>query len=143
MPEAALFPDAVVRALVRALHDAAPREFAGLLGGRADGAACVVTAFVALPNRVGGADAFAVAPADFAAAEARLRAAGHAFIGFAHGHPGAPATPSHADAIAFWPRCLQAIVGPCGLGAALRCYWRDGATVREVAVRAAAGEAAA
>lgn len=142
MPAAALFPDAVARALLRALHDAAPREFIGLLGGRAEGEARVVTAFVALPNHAAGADAFAVAPADFAAAEARLRADGHAFVGFAHGHPRAPATPSHRDVAAFWPHCLQAIVGPCGPAAALRCFWRDGATVREVPVRAAAGEAA-
>lgn len=143
MPEAALVPDAIVRALVRALHDAAPREFVGVLGGRTAGTRSVVAAFVALPNRAPGDDAFAVAAADFAAAEARLRAAGHDFVGFAHGHPRAPATPSHGDAAAFWPHCLQAIVGPCGHGAAVRCFWRDGATVREVPVRAAAGEAAA
>jgi proteasome lid subunit RPN8/RPN11 len=143
MPETALFPEAVVAALRRALHAAAPREFVGLLGGSSDGAKWTVDAFLPLPNAARGVDAFAVAPAAFAAAEAELRAQGRRWLGFAHGHPTAPAVPSQRDVAAFWPGCLQAIVGPCDPGAALRCYWRDGTAVREVAVRAARGEAVA
>jgi proteasome lid subunit RPN8/RPN11 len=143
MPESVDFEAAVARALRRALHAQAPREFVGLLGGRRDGAAWRVAAIVAVHNAADSADAFAVAPADFTAAEARLRVQGHAFLGFAHSHPGGPATPSRRDLVAFWPHCLQAIVGPCGPGAALRCYWRDGEQVRELAVREGAGEAAA
>ena len=139
MPATALFTDAVVDALRRALHDAAPREFAGLLGGRRAGDEWRVEALALLPDGGATRDAFAVAAADFAAAEAALRARGLGFLGFAHGHPDAPAVPSQRDRAAFWPGCLQAIVGPRGLAAEVRCYWRTDAGVREVRVRAAAG----
>lgn len=135
-PETAVFPAAVAGALARALRAAAPREFVGLLGGRRDGASWRVAAFVALPAGSAGADAFTVAAADFAAAEAQLRGRGHAFLGFAHSHPDGPPTPSQRDVAGWWPHCLQTIVGPGGQGAELRCYRRDGAAVREVAVDA-------
>jgi proteasome lid subunit RPN8/RPN11 len=143
MPETAHFPEAVVAALRHALHAAAPREFLGVLGGSGDGATWTVDAFLPLPNAARGADAFEVVPAAFAAAEAQLRAQGRRWLGFAHGHPTAPAVPSLRDVAAFWPGCLQAIVGPCDPGAVVRCYWRDGAAVREVAVRAVRAEGAA
>lgn len=119
-------PD-VARALRAALHKAAPGEFVGLLGGRRAGAAARIEAFAPTRNAAAaGADGFAVAAADFAAAEAAIRAAGLQWLGFAHGHPAAAAVPSQRDRAAFWPGCLQVIVGPCGEAPPLRVYVRDG-----------------
>lgn len=137
MPAAAHFADDVVAALRGAFAATAPREFVGLLGGRRAGVAWQVEAFAPVPNRAATTNALAVAPADFAAAEATLRAAGHDWLGFAHGHPHAPATPSARDRAAFWPECLQAIVGGELERAELRVFWRDAAGCRELACVAA------
>lgn len=138
MPESAAFTDDVARALQRALAAAAPREFVGLLGGRRAGATWQVDAFAPVPNGATDADAFAVAPADFAVAEAALRARGRDWLGFAHGHPAGPAEPSARDRAAFWPHCLQAIVDDAG---GVRVYWRDGDRCRELACATATPEA--
>ncbi len=137
MPAAAHFADDVAAALRGACAAAAPREFVGLLGGRRAGAVWRVAAVALVPNGATTADAFTVAPTDFAAAEATLRAAGHDWLGFAHGHPRAPATPSARDRAAFWPDCLQAIVGGTPGRAELRVFWRDADGCRELACVAA------
>lgn len=137
MPDSARFADDVAAALRGACAAAAPREFVGLLGGRRVGAVWQVEAFAPVPNGAAATDAFAVAPTDFAAAEAALRAAGHNWLGFAHGHPHAPATPSARDRTAFWPECLQAIVGGPPTRAELRVFWRDANGCRELACVAA------
>ena len=136
MAETAQFADDVAAALRDACAAAAPREFVGLLGGRRAGATWRVEALALVPNGAAATDAFAVAPADFAAAEAALRAAGHDWLGFAHGHPRAEATPSARDRAAFWPDCLQAIVGGEAC-AELRVFWRDAGGCRELACVAA------
>lgn len=125
----------VARALRAALRVAAPAEFVGLLGGRRDGGVARVEAFAPTRNIATVADGFAVAPADFAAAEAALRADGLQWLGFAHGHPTAAAAPSLRDRASFWPGCLQAIVGPCGDAPPIRVFLRDGDACRELACR--------
>jgi proteasome lid subunit RPN8/RPN11 len=137
-----LTPDAA-RALRAALHAAAPGECVGLLGGRRDAGTARIEAFVPTRNADGGGDGFAVAPADFAAAEAALRDAGLQWLGFAHGHPTAAAEPSLRDRASFWSGCLQAIVGPCGQQPPIRVYVRDGDACRELPCREPAATEAA
>lgn len=127
-----LTPD-VARAMRAALHGAAPGEFVGLLGGRRGDGVARVEAFAPARNAAADADGFAIAPADFAAAEAAIRAAGLQWLGFAHGHPSAVAAPSLRDRASFWPGCLQAIVGPCGDTPPIRVFVRDGDDCREAA----------
>lgn len=97
-------------------------ERVALLGGRrAPDALCVATIhpLPATADRT----TFHVAPADFAAAEAELRAAGHTCLGFFHSHPSSPPAPSPTDHQQLWPDCLHLLGGPTG---ELRAYWFRG-----------------
>lgn len=107
-------------ALLAAARAAWPDELAGLLGGQRTPDACTILAFE--PCTTGSPHAFVVGAAEFAAAEARLRRAGHSFLGFVHSHPGGSPSPSRADLAAAWHDSLQVVLG--------------GATPGELAARA-------
>lgn len=104
---------AVAQAIAAAMAAAWPREFVALLGGPGGGTGPVTT-IVPVPNAAAGDDAFVVRPADFAAGEHRLRAAGAAWLGFVHSHPHGAAAPSRADHAALWRDCLQLIAAGDG-----------------------------
>lgn len=111
----------VERTLTAAARAARPAEFVAVLGCRGS-APDVVTTWVPVQNRAAGRDRFVVHPADFAAAEARLRRTRHSFLGFAHSHPDGTSTPSATDRAELWTGCMHVIVavapdGECTLGA--------------------------
>lgn len=111
MPDAALLSPEVadrVRALAVA---AAPREFVAVLGGRDDGRTFHVDDLTPLAGACCDDDAFTASPVAFVRAEGELRAAGHAFVGFVHSHPGGSAALSLRDRQQLWPTCLQLVVG--------------------------------
>ena len=87
------------------------REFVGLLAGERTASQWRVTAMLPLPNLATGNDAFVVDPVAFAAAEAALRTAGFAWLGFVHSHPTSSAAMSAVDRECLWRGCLQLIVG--------------------------------
>lgn len=90
---------------------AAPFEAVAVLGGRLDGTQVHLTACMPLPNVAGAADRFAVDPTAFAHREAALRAAGRAFVGFLHSHPGNRPSPSQSDRDELWRDCVHVIAG--------------------------------
>ncbi len=109
--------------LVHACLAPGSREFVALLAGPTAAGPGVVTACEPLPNASTRADAFEVEPHTFARAESRLRAAGLAFRGFAHGHGDGSAHPSLADRHALWRDCVQVIGARNELGPVLRAFW--------------------
>jgi proteasome lid subunit RPN8/RPN11 len=112
-------------------RDAAPREFAGVLGGERGADAWRVTRVLPLANSAAGDDAFAIGPEAFVAAERALHAAGLAWLGFVHSHPRSTAAPSARDRRELWRGCVQMIVGADGV----RAFWFDRDTCRELTVR--------
>lgn len=81
-----------------------------------------MSAFEPLGNVAANDDCFTVDAANFAAAEAALRARGVAWLGFAHSHArGAPA-PSAIDRRELWRDCVQLIVA----GDEVRAFWFSG-----------------
>jgi len=119
-------PEAAQRSISAAARAASPREMIGLLAGaRSDGDLCV-RRFAELPNRAIAQHRFVVEPAEFAAREARLRAAGLAFLGFVHSHPCGTATISDIDRRQLWPHCLQLVVGlDRQLRTTMAAFWLD------------------
>lgn len=118
-----------------------PREMAALLGGRREGEAVVVEAIVALAG-AGEALGFAVDPLRFLAAEARLHAAGWAWLGFVHSHPGGVAAPSAHDRATLWRGCIQLVVGgvdPTRLH--VGAYWLDESVPHPLPLAGGAGAA--
>lgn len=135
----------VVSALVHAELCAAaaaawPAEIAGLLGGAGTAGQLTIDTFVACP--AGDEHGFAIDAAHFARAEAGLRDAGRAFVGFVHSHPRGTCHLSAADIAAAWPGSLQLVLGGVHAGdlrlAAFRV--RDAIAV-PLPLRLAAGEA--
>jgi len=122
MPPAMTMTTAVHEWLVHACMAPGPREFVAMLAGPVE-APGMVTACEALPNTATSDDAFVVEPLTFARAEGRLRAAGLAFRGFAHGHRGGSAHPSLADRRALWRDCVQVIGARDEQGPVLRAFW--------------------
>lgn len=105
-----LLPSPVHARLAAAVRGAWPCERAALLGGRCCGETVLVTAFELLPRR-GDATSFAADAVAFARAEAALRTAGAAFVGFAHSHPHAAPHPSQRDLEVAWPGCVHLLLG--------------------------------
>ncbi|MBX3464853.1 MAG: Mov34/MPN/PAD-1 family protein [Planctomycetes bacterium] len=118
-----------------------PREMVAVLGGRREGEAAVVEAIVALTG-AGGTRGFAADPVRFLAAEASLRAAGWAWLGFVHSHPGGTAAPSALDRATLWRGCIQLVVGgvdPTRLQ--VGAYWLDESVPHPLPLAGAAGAA--
>jgi proteasome lid subunit RPN8/RPN11 len=124
---------AAVRAFAAAAAAAWPAEACGLLGGRRCGGDFAVRTFLPLRNHSRDDGAFAVDAVEFAAGEARLRAAGRALVGFAHSHPGGAALPSARDRRELWRDCLQWIGAvDRGGGFELAAFVLTAATVQTV-----------
>ena len=121
MPDEVGWKEVLRAALVRAGRAAHPREFAAVLGGDRGGRATWVSCFVEVPNTARCADAFAVEPPAFAAAERELRRRGCAFVGFAHSHPRGVAAPAARDRAELWTECVQVITSADDV----RAYWLD------------------
>lgn len=107
---AVLLPPLLHLRLVAAARAAWPHELAALLGGQRHGDTVAVQTFAPLPA-TGRADRFAADAVAFADAEAALRAAGAAFVGFCHSHPHAAPHPSRRDLVTAWPGCVQLLLG--------------------------------
>lgn len=101
---------AAQRAIERQALGAWPGEMVAALGGRRTGAALVIERIVPFAG-AGGDGGFAVPPAEFLAAEARLQHLGARWLGFVHSHPGGAAAPSARDRHELWRGCVQLIVG--------------------------------
>ena len=119
-------------AMAQAAARASPHEMVGLVGGRQDGAALQVVRFVLLPQAACGRNHFAVAPWQFAAAEAALRADGLQWLGFAHSHPASEPVPSPIDERQLWPHCLQIVLGVARGAPAIRAFWLDADGVHQL-----------
>jgi proteasome lid subunit RPN8/RPN11 len=110
-PTHVVLPEHLREAMVTAARAALPREWVAVLGGIVAHDSVRVQAVAPLADADTDRDHFAVEAAPFAAAEAQLRAAGHAFVGFAHSHPGGSAAPSHRDVEHGWRGCVQLVLG--------------------------------
>lgn len=147
LPYSVELPTDLLALLLAGARATAPREFVGLLAGQAGDAASsvlVVQALFELPNLAADDDTYEVPAAAFAAAEARARGDGHTFLGFVHSHPRGAPEPSRRDVSAWWPHCVQLIVGSDTHDtpiAALRAYWRDATTLHELPLRLLAVDA--
>lgn len=95
--------------LAEATRQQSPREIAAVLGGRIVDQIAHIERVVALPNQSEHDDAFVLDARQFSRCEHELRAAGLAFIGFAHSHPEGHAAPSTRDREQLWTDCLQVI----------------------------------
>ena len=124
-----LLETAAAQAMRRAAERSGADEMVGLVGGREAAGALRVVHFAPLRGASCSRDRFTVAPWHFAAAEAALRDAGLAWLGFAHSHPHGAPVPSPTDAEQLWPHCLQLVLGSAPGSArgatSIRAWWRD------------------
>lgn len=112
IPRTVGFRPAARSGLEAAARAARPHEGCGLLAGAGDGDRWTVHAMIALPNRAAASDRFAIEPAAFLAALARLPDTGLAWLGFWHSHPDGAATPSVVDRAELWRPHLHVIAAP-------------------------------
>lgn len=122
VPATVRCPRRVAECIRDSARRALPHEACGVLGGRRAGNLLELTHWVELESVDPAADAFAVDPVAFALAEARLRAAGGNWLGFAHSHPHDDAVPSARDLEVLWHGCVQVIVGGTELRD-VRAFW--------------------
>jgi len=115
-------PRAVAERIRASARRALPHEACGVLGGSRHDGLLVLTHWFELSSEAPAADAFAVDPVAFALAEARLRAEGTSWLGFAHSHPHDQAVPSARDLDQLWRNCLQVVVGGAELRD-MRAFW--------------------
>lgn len=127
MPRRLLLPAVLRATLTAAMRSAWPHEGCGVLGGHRRRDTIAATWFETVANAGSSREKFAIRPADFCAALARLHAAGAAFVGFVHSHPRSAPTPSRTDQKELWRHCVQVIVACDGSGTdRLAAYWAPG-----------------
>ncbi len=108
------FLQADLDALRRHAEQAYPQECCGILLGRREGTARIVSEFVRCANAAPASSAatcYRVAPEELVRVQREARARGVEIVGFYHSHPDHPARWSDTDlAEAYWPGCSYVIV---------------------------------